>query len=222
MTQKNWINCFSVRAGAPTREGVPFAEGVAIDVHTSPATLTLGSKRTVSVLSRYLNPGLGLLLRAETHRGPSGPALVSAKDAWRGIILHVQCRGLRFDIEPYANGLNLWTGGDGPIDPFVQYYNPEDKLAREQIFSLKHGEFIYVIDERRAVGKITCINGEPVISRPGLEELVEFLVSREKRGVRAVDWALHNLRTLSRTKHGRNRVVVNELARMNRVRERLR
>jgi hypothetical protein len=221
MTKK--INCFSVQAGSEYTLGVPIQEGIALVNGAGSPFNQLGPNKRVPVESGYLSHGFGQILRAQLVRTKHGAKFVAVYDDWLGLIVRVQARELRFEGEPLAADLNFWPGGEGLVEPTALYFDNRDSTRKVQLFQLKPGESIYLIDERSVVINLACGGeGNPVISDVGVDEMVAYILSRKKETVREIDWALHKIKCLRDGGHHKRSSVSEALVRLTRALDRAR
>lgn len=192
------VNCFTVRAGAPvtdSRFGVPLEEGIWFSVEHQKISLGTGC---------YLWPDLSevgwqeeRLFRARLLKGNR---FVRADSAFRYIYVKIVCRDLRFQVDPLADDLNLWAGGDGAIRPVRQYGSHKDSYNKRQLFELSEGQSIVLVDTRGATVLLGCFGGKPTLASLTAADLAEGLFGRANasRKHETVDWALHNLEAINK------------------------
>ncbi|KND49308.1 MAG: hypothetical protein AB203_02835 [Parcubacteria bacterium C7867-008] len=159
----------------------------------------LGNRRDIH---GYPQTAGGHVLRARLKDTSSnGERLVFAGEDVRCLIIHVISEDLLFEgIEPLADDLGLWPGGDGETLPFRQYGRNNSRRV-QQMYAIDEGQWIYVTDNRAAVVRVRCENGLCVISQVEVPEAVEFIFKRAKaqKSRASLTWGIRNLENLQRT-----------------------
>lgn len=221
-------NCFTIVAGAPLQNGVPLQQGIDLTFLEQDPVVQVGERCRIwprhghHLDMSFHGNSVRRLERAQVtwaRHGPGEPCLERPAHLWMGMIVHIKCNVLSFDIDPLIRGLNLWRGGDGDIIPFGQSgrHKYPDK---EQIFQLENGQKILLVDQFAALSWMTCVDGTPVFTEVEVSELVEFLMSRaiaEKKPY-AFDWALYNLDALARLRDANHGEIRNAIDTLNRKR----
>lgn len=215
-------NCYTVSRVCMKVDGVPFGRDILLSNSYGRIGVHLGENCDVMLENAPKSPHRFRLhlIRAKAITRNGKLKLAKAGQEIKSIIVQVVCRELYFDVEPLAEGLNLWPGGDGDILPFAQWGEHKNGLDKIQLFEIPNGKYIYLVDQKKAVARLSCVDGNPVISTPDISELARFLSSRaqDQYKVQALDWALHNLRALLKKEVG-TELIRNLISELSRLRE---
>lgn len=222
------VNCFTIAGTRPTMEGIPLTEGIGLSNHREEVVVYLGDNCVVPFGksnggSRPRRDNTRVLLAEVFFSDTQNKSarLIGISSRKTSIIVHIVSWKLHFDFKPLAEDLNLWPGGDGDIRPFKQFGEHKSGLDKQQLFEIPEGRSILVIDDQRSIVRLTCTNGRPVLNRPTLPDLVEFLCdrARTRRKVQALDWSLYNLRALLKTESEHDLLICNSISELSRLRE---
>ncbi len=119
----------------------------------------------------------------------------SAKDTY---IIFLKFSDFNFGGSPYLQGLNLWPGTEAQgLYPFwSSLYDKSHLQNREQLWFLKEGAEIILVDQFGGILVLRYQNGELSLKPPTPKEVATFFrgkLSNPDISRRAHDWASHNL-----------------------------
>lgn len=113
-----------------------------------------------------------------------------------GVLLRVIAAALDFGVPPLAKGLDFNAGGEGR--PALLQYGKCKDTAKDQLFQLRNGEFIYVVDRNTAVMKVRCIDDVLRMEPVDVPEIIDYVFNCGCRSeyVGGKVWAYCNLQKL--------------------------
>ena len=216
-----YVNCFTIVAGAPLQHGIPFETGIVWTPGVPSAKVVLGPRNSGCEVRMGLGDGrLKPVIDMERLLCATymGERLVREPMRPIEIIVKIVTKDLIFAHEPLAEKLNLWAGGDGPAPCIKQYGNQKDPSGKEQLFRIQNNQRLLVFDTRCAAISLFCVNGEPLIRpvNPGLLAINMSVRANQTNTPSAYAWALHNMERLLGVKPDDDPIVRQLMDSMNR------
>ena len=120
----------------------------------------------------------------------------------QAIYFFIDVAKLRFPEGTFLEGLNVWPGAEWHFDRAVKqspvHYGVDDKpdrVNRVQVWRRDRGEKLVIVDQYGGI-RILSYNGGWTLTTPTPQEVATYFyeVGMAAAQVRAIDFALHNLR----------------------------
>lgn len=120
---------------------------------------------------------------------------------WPGVLVRAKVVDIKVPFEPLVEGVNLLPGIEGGY--FAQAGNPRS-LTKDQLSWFrpdKPNNPMFLIDSRKAVGRVIMSHGAPTLVPVTKDELIWYVRLKLARAMNnrqqpGIDWATHVLRDL--------------------------